>query len=100
MWLPAQNIRFEYSWNCCQLSQNEWRELDGSICYNCVVKWMSGCAVLDWQGGFPHYGVVSNDYLMVKGSVMGPKRRVITLRKVSWMCYVIWYGISLRYGLD
>lgn len=32
-------------------------------------------------GGFPHYGVVRNDFLMIKGCVMGPKKRVITLRK-------------------
>lgn len=32
-------------------------------------------------GGFPHYGVVNNEYLMIKGCVVGPKKRVITLRK-------------------
>lgn len=32
-------------------------------------------------GGFPHYGVVDEDYVMVKGCVMGPRKRVITLRK-------------------
>jgi len=32
-------------------------------------------------GGFPHYGVVNEDFLMLKGAVMGPKKRVITLRK-------------------
>lgn len=32
-------------------------------------------------GGFPHYGEVNEDYVMVKGSVMGPKKRIITLRK-------------------
>jgi len=32
-------------------------------------------------GGFPHYGVVTNDYVMVKGCVVGTKKRVITLRK-------------------
>lgn len=32
-------------------------------------------------GGFPHYGVVNNDYIMVKGCVPGPRKRVITLRK-------------------
>jgi large subunit ribosomal protein L3e len=32
-------------------------------------------------GGFPHYGVVDEDYLMLKGGVMGPKKRVITIRK-------------------
>jgi large subunit ribosomal protein L3e len=33
------------------------------------------------MGGFPHYGVVNEDYIMVKGTVVGPKKRVITLRK-------------------
>jgi large subunit ribosomal protein L3e len=32
-------------------------------------------------GGFPHYGVVDEDFVMVKGSVAGPKKRVLTLRK-------------------
>jgi len=32
-------------------------------------------------GGFPHYGVVNNDYVMIKGCVVGTKKRVITLRK-------------------
>jgi len=32
-------------------------------------------------GGFPHYGEVNEDYVMVKGSIAGAKKRVITLRK-------------------
>lgn len=28
-----------------------------------------------------HYGEVSNDFLMVKGCVVGTKKRVLTLRK-------------------
>jgi len=32
-------------------------------------------------GGFPHYGVVDEDYLMLKGCVVGPKKRILTLRK-------------------
>jgi large subunit ribosomal protein L3e len=32
-------------------------------------------------GGFPHYGVVHEDFLLIKGAVMGPRRRQITLRK-------------------
>jgi len=32
-------------------------------------------------GGFPHYGIVKNDFLMLKGSIPGTKKRVITLRK-------------------
>jgi len=33
------------------------------------------------MGGFPHYGVVDEDYIMLKGGVAGTKKRVITLRK-------------------
>jgi large subunit ribosomal protein L3e len=33
------------------------------------------------MGGFPHYGEVNNDFIMVKGCCVGPKKRVITLRK-------------------
>jgi len=32
-------------------------------------------------GGFPHYGMVREDYLMLKGTVPGVVKRVITLRK-------------------
>ncbi|MCP6198761.1 50S ribosomal protein L3, partial [Klebsiella pneumoniae] len=33
------------------------------------------------MGGFPHYGEVNNDFVMIKGCCMGPKKRIITLRK-------------------
>jgi large subunit ribosomal protein L3e len=33
------------------------------------------------MGGFPHYGEVKEDFVMVKGCIVGPKKRVITLRK-------------------
>jgi len=33
------------------------------------------------MGGFPHYGEVNCDYLMLKGCTVGPKKRVLTLRK-------------------
>jgi len=32
-------------------------------------------------GGFPHYGTVNEDFLLIKGAVMGPKKRQITMRK-------------------
>jgi len=32
-------------------------------------------------GGFPHYGTVREDYLMIKGSTVGVTKRVLTLRK-------------------
>jgi large subunit ribosomal protein L3e len=36
------------------------------------------------MGGFAHYGVVNQDYLMIKGCVVGPKKRVVTLRQSLW----------------
>jgi large subunit ribosomal protein L3e len=33
------------------------------------------------MGGFVHYGNVDEDYVMIKGGVIGPVKRVITLRK-------------------
>jgi len=32
-------------------------------------------------GGFPHYGIVKNDFLLLKGSIPGTKKRVVTIRK-------------------
>merc|ERR1712216_491442 len=32
-------------------------------------------------GGFPHYGEVNEDYIMLRGAVPGVKRRLITMRK-------------------
>merc|ERR1712203_1314256 len=33
------------------------------------------------MGGFPHYGYVKNDFVMIKGSCMGVRKRPILLRK-------------------
>ncbi|KAI8903754.1 ribosomal protein L3-domain-containing protein [Gorgonomyces haynaldii] len=33
------------------------------------------------MGGFPHYGIVNEDWLMIKGTCPGVRRRVVTLRK-------------------
>merc|ERR1712054_687121 len=32
-------------------------------------------------GGFPHYGEVNEDYIMIKGGCPGVKRRLVTMRK-------------------
>jgi len=32
-------------------------------------------------GGFPHYGIVNEDFLLLRGGVMGPRKRQITIRK-------------------
>ena len=33
------------------------------------------------MGGFVRYGEVKNDFLLIKGSIPGVKKRIITLRK-------------------
>jgi len=33
------------------------------------------------MGGFSHYGQVTQDFIMLKGCVMGPRKRLITMRK-------------------
>merc|ERR1739848_348370 len=33
------------------------------------------------MGGFPHYGLVKQDFVMIKGCCVVPKKRVLTLRK-------------------
>jgi len=32
-------------------------------------------------GGFPHFGVINEDFVMIKGGLIGPKKRVLTIRK-------------------
>merc|ERR1712173_213066 len=33
------------------------------------------------MGGFPHYGEVKQDFIMIKGCCIGPKKRTLTLRR-------------------
>lgn len=44
-------------------------------------------------GGFPHYGLVREDWLMIKGGVGGTRKRIITLRKSL-------YPQTSRYALE
>ena len=54
------------------------------------------CNVSCFQGGFPHYGEVNEDFIMVKGCVVGPKKRVLTLRKVGFPRLLNFGGSSLN----
>jgi len=36
------------------------------------------------MGGFPHYGNVLNDYVMLKGCTLGLRKRTMTLRKAMF----------------
>jgi len=33
------------------------------------------------MGGFPHYGLVNQDFMMIRGCCIGSKKRPITIRK-------------------
>merc|ERR1719223_718056 len=41
-------------------------------------------------GGFPHYGEVNEDYILMKGQIMGTKKRGIILRKSIFPCTRAW----------
>jgi len=51
------------------------------INYNATTTADGTQKVITPMGGFPHYGEVNEDYIMLKGAVAGAKKRVITLRK-------------------
>jgi len=54
---------------------------DGSVEYNAKTDFDLTEKTITPLGGFPHYGIVNHDYIMLKGAVIGPKKRAITLRK-------------------
>ncbi|MCX6777416.1 MAG: 50S ribosomal protein L3 [Candidatus Micrarchaeota archaeon] len=35
------------------------------------------------RGGFPHYGIVKTSYVLLRGSVAGPRKRLIKMRKAT-----------------
>lgn len=59
------------------------------------------------MGGFPHYGLVKQDFLMIRGCCIGSKKRPITLRKslytstkrtASEKITLKWIDTSSKYG--
>ena len=48
------------------------------------------------MGGFPHYGEVKQDFLMIKGACIGHKKRILTLRKVYPKIFKIKVGLGER----
>jgi large subunit ribosomal protein L3e len=51
------------------------------------------------MGGFPHYGEVRNDWLLIKGQVLGVKKRVVILRKSIFPTTANWQkeNIELKF---
>jgi large subunit ribosomal protein L3e len=46
-------------------------------------------------GGFPHYGIVNEDFLIIKGAVMGPRKRQVTIRKSLLQPTTSWHTHSV-----
>lgn len=46
-----------------------------------VMKVSSNPSEVNPKSGFEHYGVIKNDFVLVKGSIQGPKNRLVTLVK-------------------
>ncbi len=42
---------------------------------------MGAASEINPAGGFTHYGVLKNDYVLIKGSLAGPQKRLIRFRK-------------------
>ncbi len=51
------------------------------VCYNSVILEVGKTSEKDInpKGGFGHYGVVKNDYIILKGSVPGPQKRGVMI---------------------
>merc|ERR1711990_545115 len=47
------------------------------------------------MGGFPHYGEVKEDFLLIKGGIMGPRKRQITIRKSLLNPYTSWHAAKV-----
>jgi len=54
---------------------------DGKVIFNAQTPTDLTEKTITPLGGFPHYGTVNEDYVMIKGSVAGSRKRVLTLRK-------------------
>ncbi|POW12190.1 hypothetical protein PSTT_04683, partial [Puccinia striiformis] len=64
-----------------ELNKKVFRVGKGGDEANATTEFDTTTKAITPMGGFVRYGVVTNDFLMLKGSVPGVKKRVITLRK-------------------
>ena len=47
-------------------------------------------------GGFPHYGEVNEDFMLLRGSIMGPRKRQVTIRKSLLEPYKSFHNYKLE----
>jgi len=48
------------------------------------------------MGGFPHYGEVNEDFLLIKGGIMGTRKRPLVLRKTLFPAVKTWMTEQLE----
>jgi large subunit ribosomal protein L3 len=73
-WRPAH-----VSWRVPQMGQMGYHQRTE---YNKrILKISEDAAEINPDGGFTNYGLVSGDYVLIKGSVPGPSKRLIRLRE-------------------
>merc|ERR1712217_500680 len=53
----------------------------GEDSFKCVTAFDPTDKDINPLGGFPNYGLVKNDYLVLKGAIVGTKKRCVTLRR-------------------
>jgi len=74
--------RTEMNKNIYRIGDGYHQDTDGNmVTANAMTNFDLTEKSINPMGGFPHYGMVTNDYIMIKGSCVGVKKRVITLRK-------------------
>ncbi|KAI5932668.1 60S ribosomal protein L3-like [Manis javanica] len=74
-WHPAPQQEDLLHWPGLHMKDGKVVKSNASTSYDVTEKSITPL------GGFPHYGEVNNDFVMLKGCIAGTKKRVITLRK-------------------
>merc|ERR1719516_574765 len=76
-WHPS---RIQYT--VARAGQLGYHKKDGELVKNnAATEYDTTNKCINPMGGFPHYGMVKQDFVMIKGCCIGPKKRVLTLRK-------------------
>jgi large subunit ribosomal protein L3e len=47
-------------------------------------------------GGFPHYGIVNEDFVLLRGGVAGPRKRQVTIRKSLLQPYKSFHNLKME----
>merc|ERR1711988_302422 len=68
-------------WGVTKLPRKTHKGLRKVVANNATTEFDLTVKGITPLGGFPHYGEVNEDYIMLKGAVPGVKRRLVTLRK-------------------